>query len=87
MWGCNYLPFSGRWGPGFFPGGFLHLIIWGLIIFLLAYLVIRIVKRQDKASELPKDRIDSLAILKARFAKGEITQEEFIKMKKILLQE
>jgi uncharacterized membrane protein len=31
-----------------------------------------------------QDRIDSLFILKARFAKGEISQEEFLKMKQIL---
>jgi len=31
-----------------------------------------------------KDRIDSLAILKARFASGEISEEQFVKMKEML---
>ncbi len=84
MWGCDYLPFSGRWGPGFFPGGFLHLIIWGAILFIIIYLAVKIFRQKDQDSS--KDRIDSLGILKARFAKGEITKEEFMKMKEVLLQ-
>ena len=87
MWGCDYLPFSGRWGGGFFPGSFWSLLIWGLVILLAAYLAIRIFKSQAYISPgSSQDRVDSMAILKARFARGEITQEEFIKMKQILSQ-
>jgi putative membrane protein len=87
MWGCNYFPFSGGWSGGYFPGGIFSLLIWGLIIGLIAYVVIRVVKTQ---THLPngssQDRTDSLSILKTRYAKGEISEEEFIKMKHLLLE-
>lgn len=89
MWGCDYIPFLGKsgWAGGFFPGGILYLLVWGLVVFLLIYAAVRIFKAitADK-SGLYRDRIDSLAILKARFAKGEISHEEFNKMKQTLSQ-
>jgi putative membrane protein len=89
MWECDYIPFLGKsgWAGGFFPGGILYLLVWGLVVFLLIYAVVRIFKAitADK-SGLHRDRIDSLAILKARFAKGEISHEEFNKMKQTLSQ-
>jgi len=47
------------------------MMVWGLVVLLFVYAAVR---------------IDSLAILKARFAKGEISHEEFNKMKQILSQ-
>ena len=89
MWGCNYIPFLGgsSWAGGFFPGSILYLLVWGLIIFLFVYAAVRIFKAvtADKSGS-NWDRIDSLAILKARFAKGEISSEEFNKMKQVLSQ-
>jgi putative membrane protein len=89
MWGCDYIPFLGgsSWAGGFFPGGILYLLVWGLVVLLFIYAVVRIFKAiiSDK-SVLNRDRIDSLAILKVRFAKGEISSEEFNKMKQILFQ-
>ena len=89
MWGCDYIPFLGRssWAGGFFPGGILYLIVWGLIILVFVYVAVRIFKAvtADK-SPRHRDRIDSLAILKVRFAKGEISSEEFNKMKQVLSQ-
>jgi putative membrane protein len=85
MWGCDYLPIGVSWRGGFFPGSFGHLLIWVLVILLLAFLAIRIFKSQTHNSPGSSlDRIDSLAILKSRFASGEISQEEFVKMKQIL---
>jgi putative membrane protein len=89
MWGCNYLPFLGGsgWAGGFFPGGILSLLVWGLILLLFVYAAVRIFKAvtADK-SGLHRDRTDSLSILKIRYAKGEISSEEFNKMKQILSQ-
>jgi putative membrane protein len=89
MWGCDYIPFLGgsRWAGGFFPGGILYLLVWGLIVFLFVFASVRIFKAltADKSCS-HRDRIDSLAILKARFAKGEISSEDFNKMKQILSQ-
>jgi len=89
MWGCDYITFLGgsRWTGGFFPGGILYMVVWGLVVLLFVYAAIRIFKAitADKYGS-QRDRIDSLAILKARFAKGEISHEEFNKMKQILSQ-
>jgi putative membrane protein len=89
MWGCDYIPFLGKssWTGGFFPGGILYLLVWGLIVLLFVYAAVRIFKEVTAGrSSSHQDRIDSLAILKARFAKGEISSEEFNKMKQILSQ-
>jgi len=66
----------------------LSFLFWALVISLAVYLVIKIFRSQaNNSNETSQDRIDSLAILKARFAKGEISQEEFLKMKQILSQQ
>jgi len=89
MWGCNYLAFSGSGWDVFFPGSgsIWSLMILGLVILLVVYLSIKFFKPQaHNFFGTSQDRIDSLAILKARFAKGEISREEFVKMKQILSQ-
>jgi len=89
MWGCDYIPFLGgsSWAGGLSPRGILYLLIWGFVVLLFVYAVVRIFKgvTADKSGR-HRDRIDSLAILKARFAKGEISSKEFNKMKQILSQ-
>lgn len=87
MWGCNYFPFSGGWSGGFFPGGIFSMLIWGLVIGLIAFGVVRLLRSQTNRSHgSTQDRTDSLSILKSRYAKGEISQEEFIKMKQLLME-
>lgn len=87
MWGCDYTPMPGAWRGDVFPWGLLSLLIWGVVIVLIAYLVILLFKSQKHGLQgASQDRIDSLAILKARFASGEISQEEFIKMKRLILE-
>lgn len=85
MWGCDYGPMIGGWGSGFLPGSLFSLLLWGLIILLLVYLVIRIFKplTSDKSGALG-DRLNSLAILKARFARGDISEEDYTRMKSTL---
>ena len=87
MWGCDYIPFlnGNSWYGGFFPGGILYLLICGFLVFLFVYAAARIFKAitTDKSGS-HRDRTDSLTILKVRFAKGEISTEEFKKMKQIL---
>ena len=65
----------------------MYLLVWGLVVLLFIYAAVRIFKAitADKSGSY-RDRIDSIAILKARFAKGEISSEEFNKMKQILSQ-
>ena len=87
MWGCDYIPFLGRssWAGGFFPGGILYLLVLGLIVLFFVYAAVRIFKAVTaERSGSHRDRNDSLAIIKVRFAKGEISSEDFNKMKQIL---
>lgn len=90
MWSCNYGPMSGGWWGGFFPGSLFSLLLWCLIVMLIilaGYTVIRIFRSQTQTSQGQfRDRLDSEEILKARFAKGEISREEFVKMRRILSQ-
>ena len=74
MWGCDYGPMSGGWWGGLFPGSLFSLLLWGLVIILIVFLAIRIFRPQAHGPRGEQDRIDSEAILKARFAKGEISQ-------------
>ena len=87
MWGCNYGPMSGGWWAGIFPGHLFSLLLLGLVILLIVFLAIRAFKLQAHGSRGPaQDRYDSEAILKARFAMGEISRDEFIRMNQILHQ-
>jgi uncharacterized membrane protein len=84
MWGCDYTAMSRGW-EGFFPWFVLPLLMWGIVILSIAYLVIRFFKAHEhNVRESSQDCIDSLAILKARFASGEISEIQFIKMKQTL---
>jgi len=89
MWGCDYMPFLGGrgWAGLFSPGGIMYLVVWGGMVLVFIYAAVRIFKAVtgDRAPQ-NRDRMDSLAILENRFAKGEISSEEFQKMKRILSQ-
>jgi putative membrane protein len=71
----------GGWGPmmhyGFGYGGTFMWIIFLIVIGLLIYFIVNAQKTKDRA-ESPLD------ILKRRYAKGEITKEEYERMKKDL---
>lgn len=85
MWGCDYGPMSGGWWGSFLPGSLFFLLLWSLVILLIVFLAVRIFKpRPREPLWREQDRFDSEAILKARFAKGEISQEEFLKMRQTL---
>ncbi len=85
MWGCDYGPMSGGWWGGFFQGSLFPPLLWGLVIVLIVFLAIRVFRSQTLGPQgSAQDRFDSEAILKARFAKGEISHEEYVRMKKIL---
>ncbi len=87
MWNCNNWIGGGPYGigkffMGFGPfGGLLSLLIFILVI----YLLFKIVRSFIPNSEATSDKKDSLVVLKTRFAKGEVTQEEYHRMRKILM--
>ena len=72
-------------GPGYGPTGWTHMMSpmgGGLFMLLLVVLVFvlagRVYRRSSSASESPLD------ILKRRYAQGEITREDFERMKQDL---
>ena len=62
-----------HWGFG--------VIIFLLIFGLLTYIAIRLVSGQKESRNHINDRNDSLEILKIRLAKGDISIEEFERLK------
>ncbi len=81
MWGCDYLVSSSWHGFGSYwvPGTLLVVIALLLLGFLLH-------ASKGESKRRYGDRDDSLEILKLRLAKGEITQETYLEMRKVLEQ-
>ncbi len=74
--------FGPQFGYGFNSlGGILSLVFWALIIAGVVLLVIWLVRSSGGATSLANPAMD---ILKARYAKGEITKEQFDAMKRDL---
>jgi putative membrane protein len=65
-----------------FFGGWM-IIVWVLIIALIVWGVIALVKRGTSASDTPRKR-DPLEIAGERYARGEISTEEYEEIKKNL---
>jgi putative membrane protein len=63
------------WGMGF--GWIWMILFWGLVIAGVVYIAKALSRRADR-SGLEETSLD---ILKKRYAKGEITKEEFDRMK------
>ena len=74
MWG-------GEGGMGYGYGGFY---IWILLLIVIGLLVFLILQSAQSGSRT--DQESPLDILKKRFAKGEITKEEYEEMKRKLLE-
>jgi putative membrane protein len=75
------------WARGFFPGGVFSLLVWGLIILALVFLAVRLFgSLRSPQNGWDRDRYDSLQILKVRYVKGELSQDEYGKMRETLLQ-
>ncbi len=82
MWGCNYIG-AGK-GHWFFGGGLWGFGLTVLILGIIAVLVFKLVRASQHRKFEDADRLDSLMILKSRFAKGQITEREYKKMKEVL---
>jgi putative membrane protein len=87
MWSCGswltgFHSGFGNFFMGFGPfGGVLRLLLVILVISLVVKLIMSI---GPKPNATP-DKKDSLGILKNRLAKGEITQEEYHRMRETLM--
>ncbi len=66
-------------GPGgFFPGPLgwiITLLFWGLVILLVVKLFQALFSRENKVTTSP------LSTLKERYARGEINEDEYLRMK------
>ncbi|WP_331775531.1 SHOCT domain-containing protein [Sulfurospirillum sp. 1612] len=76
MFGQGYMGYMG--GMGYFPWmGLMFFIVFAIVIFLfVSYL------KKDNYRETKSN--NALEILEERFAKGEISKEEFLDMKKTI---
>ncbi len=87
MWNCGNwaigLPFGlDKYFVGFGPfGGILGL----LLLFLILYFIIKLIMSFLPKPNADVDKNHSLEILKTRFAKGEITKEDYQRMREILI--
>lgn len=81
-WG-NMMGWEGGWGPGWVFFGLVHVLWWVLILIGLVALVRWILVRGPRASRSPEeDR--ALAILRERYARGEIDKAQFEERKQDL---
>ena len=82
-WGrpCNYGWYGGPHISYFGGGGFFMWIVTIILLALLAFFGIRLFKMRTFE---PGRKESSLDILKARYARGEITKEQFDVMKRDL---
>lgn len=75
------------WSGGMMGGwglGFLGWLIQLLFFIVVVYLAVILIKRLNGSTNSEKRDNHSEEILKERFAKGEITEEEFKKKKEVL---
>ncbi len=79
MWGnfCNV-----GWGGGVVFGWIFMLLFWGLIIWAIVVLAKNITN--DESHNKDKHQDKSLDILRERYATGELSKEDFEKMRKDL---
>jgi putative membrane protein len=77
MWGDG-------WGWGWIAGGLVMLVFWGGLIALVVY----VVRGGARSSRVGNEQIthDARNILAERFARGEISEEEFEQRKRVLEQ-
>ena len=82
MWNCNTLfGFSGM--GGFHPwGGLFHLLFWGALILFIIWTIKR-VTRQVAAPSSPAGN-EAASILDNRFARGDLSAEEYRQAKQTL---
>jgi putative membrane protein len=86
MWRYGHFPHYPLTGSVFL-GSVVSMLIWVLIILALVYLAIKLFRAlTSEQTEQDRDRFDSFEILKMRYARGEISHEDYLTMKETLKQ-
>ena len=75
MWGCDRFGQTGWFGQYVWLMPLMMLLFWIFIISLIVFLVKR--SRRHHMAHDPQFENKALAIVKERYAKGEISKEEF----------
>ena len=75
-------PFWGSRWDGFGPFMMLPMIFIWLLIIVIGILLVRKLWRESRDNQVPTASKTALDILKERYAKGEISKEEFEQIKK-----
>jgi putative membrane protein len=78
----------GFWGDGMgwmmMFGGLWMLVFWGVIIALIVWGVIRLTRSGGGKASNPREQISPLDIARERYAKGDISHEEFTEIQRNL---
>ena len=86
MWRYGHFPHY-SWMGSFFSGGIVSMLIWVLIILALFYLAMKLFRALNlEQTKQNRDNLDSFEILKMRYARGEISHEDYLTMKETLRQ-
>jgi len=83
MWNCSWgYPFG---HGGWFMGHGLFGMVFGFLLFLIILsLVVAVVRPLVPKAGGNRDKKDSLEILREKFARGEISEEEYLRVRNIL---
>ena len=83
-WGSSGMPWAGRFSGLGYPGSPLGFWMIGLSVLVTGAIVLIVVGSRKKHIRANED-IEALAIIKRRYAKGELTNEDFQRMKRDLM--
>lgn len=64
--------------------GIIMMITWVLLIVVIVYVLMKLVQGSNNTDKSQNSRDEALEILKQRYAKGELSDEEYQQKKKIL---
>lgn len=74
----------GDWGYGYGVYGWIHMIIWLVILIAIIAGVVWLVRSMagSAGQHLPPRRVSGLDVLEERYARGEINRDEYLEKKR-----
>jgi putative membrane protein len=74
----------GGWGGFWWPFMLVHLLVWGVFVSLLAWFAVRVFSKGRGPNRPGAARDSAEEILRERFARGDISAEEYAKSMKAM---